>query len=134
MLTSFYPVLMTDDVAGTAEFYIEQLQFETTFVAEWYVGLRRDPGVELAVLDRAHETVPTTLRAPAAGVLLDLEVDDVDAEYDRLIVRGGARLLLDIRDESFGQRHFILAAPDGVGIDIITPIPPSAEFAANYTS
>ena len=34
--------------------------------------------------------------------------------------------------EAFGQRHFIPADPNGVLIDVIKPIPPSAEFAANY--
>ena len=35
-------------------------------------------------------------------------------------------------DEPFGQRHFITADPNGVMIDVIKPIPPSAEFAAQY--
>ncbi|SNT37586.1 VOC family protein [Rhodococcoides kyotonense] len=132
MITSFYPVVMTENVRATASFYIDVLQFETTFDSDWYVSLRRDPNVELAVLDSSHETVPPSLRHPARGTLLNLEVDDVDAEYDRLVVRGGATPLRDIRDEDFGQRHFILAGPDGVGIDIITPITPSAEFADSY--
>jgi hypothetical protein len=43
-------------------------------------------------------------------------------------------LLLDIRDEDFGQRHFIVTDPNGVMIDVIKPIPPSAEFAAQYAA
>ncbi|MEO0913921.1 MAG: glyoxalase, partial [Pseudomonadota bacterium] len=34
--------------------------------------------------------------------------------------------------EPFGQRHFITQAPCGALIDVITPIPPSAEFAAQF--
>ncbi|NIL76261.1 hypothetical protein RhoFasB10_02377 [Rhodococcus sp. B10] len=132
MLSSFYPVLMTHDVRATASFYVETLQFETTFDSDWYVSLRRDPNFELAILDASHETIPPALRHPSRGTLLNLEVDDVDAEYDRLVVRGGATLLLDIRSEDFGQRHFIIAAPDGVGLDIITNIAPTAEFADSY--
>lgn len=33
-ITSFYPVLMVDDVAASAAFYREVLDFETTFEAE----------------------------------------------------------------------------------------------------
>jgi hypothetical protein len=36
------------------------------------------------------------------------------------------------RDETFGHRHFITADPNGVLIDIIKPIPPSAYHAASY--
>lgn len=133
MLTSFYPVLMTDDVTNTAAFYIDYLGFQKTFDSDWYVSLRRDPGVELAVLARDHATIPQPLKASAQGVLLNLEVDDVDAEYRRLAVDAGITTLLDIRSEDFGQRHFILAGPDGVGIDVISPIPPTAEFANSYS-
>lgn len=134
MLTSFYPVLMTGDVAATAEFYRTHLQFETVFEADWYVSLRRDPHFELAILDRNHETIPAQVRAIAGGILLNFEVSDVDAEYQRLVIDGGIAPLLEIKSEDFGQRHFIIAAPDGVAIDIITPIEPSAEFAASYLS
>ena len=39
-----------------------------------------------------------------------------------------------IQDEDFGQRHFITADPNGVLIDVIKPIPPSAEYAALYVA
>jgi hypothetical protein len=37
-----------------------------------------------------------------------------------------------LRDEAFGQRHFITRDPAGVMIDVIKVIPPSEEFAAQY--
>ena len=58
-------------------------------------------------------------------------MEDVDAVYERTR-EAGLPILLAIRDEAFGQRHFITADPNGVLIDIIKPIPPSAEFAALY--
>lgn len=130
-VSSIYPVLMTSDVAGTAAFYRDAFGFETTFEADWYVSLRRDAW-ELAVLHAEHETIPDGHGAPSAGVLINIEVDDVDAEYERLVVGAGLPLARDIRSEAFGQRHFILAAPDGVLVDVITNIEPDAEFAAQY--
>ncbi len=132
MITSLYPVLLTAAVTKTADFYRERLAFDTTFESDWYVSLRRD-GFELAVLDATHETIPPSHRRPSDGVIVNLEVDDVDAEYQRLVVDAGLEPLLDIRSESFGQRHFILAGPDGVAIDIISPIAPDEEFAAQYS-
>lgn len=132
MLTSFYPVLLTQDVEATVRFYWEYLQFKIVFAADWYVSLRRDPHFELAVLDGQHETIPESIRGATRSILLNLEVEDVDAEYERLVVNGGLIPLLDLRSEDFGQRHFILAAPDGVAIDIITPIEPTPEFAAQF--
>lgn len=132
MLTSCYPVLATDDVAAARAFWTGPMGFEVVFAADWYVSLRRE-GFELAVLDRHHPTLPDTHRGrPAAGVLVNLEVDDVDAEWERLATRAGLPVALELRDEDFGQRHFIVAGPDGVLVDVITEIPPSPEFAAAF--
>jgi catechol 2,3-dioxygenase-like lactoylglutathione lyase family enzyme len=129
--TSFYPVLMSTDVGAAADFYRRVLGFESTFEADWYVSLRR--GVfELALLDPAHPTVPAGFGRPVQGLLLNLEVEDADAEHRRLVDELGLEPVLPLRDEDFGQRHFIVEAPDGVLVDVIQPIEPSAEFAAAF--
>jgi len=128
-LTSLYPVLMTQNVAATSAFYREHFDFEIVFEAGWYVSLKRDQW-ELALLDAGHPSIPESARGHvAAGLLLNFEVDDVDAEYSRLVTQGALEPLLDIRSEDFGQRHFIVAGPDGVLIDVITSIEVSGEFA-----
>ena len=130
-ITSFYPVLMVDDVSAAARFYREELGFDTTFEADWYVSLRRGP-YELALLDHEHPTLPAAYRRPVAGLLINVEVADVDAEWERLVVGEGLVPELTLRDEDFGQRHFIVAAPNGVLLDVITPIPPTQEYATQY--
>ncbi|MBP5802547.1 VOC family protein [Microbacterium maritypicum] len=132
-ITSFYPVLMVDDVATAARFYREELGFEVVFEADWYVSLRdHDGGGELAILDRAHETIPEGFREPVRGLLLNVEVPDAASEHARLVGEQGLPERLPLRDEAFGQRHFIIEAPGGVLIDVIEPIEPSPEFAAAY--
>lgn len=128
MLSSFYPVLMSEDVAQASRFYTDHLGFEIVFESDWYVSLKRDQW-ELAILQQDHATIPEGFRRPISGLLINLEVDDVDAEYDRMVKNAGLIERLPIRSEDFGQRHFIIEAPDGVLIDVITPIPMSGEFA-----
>jgi len=135
-LTGFYPVICTPRVAATAEFYRAHFGFTTTFAADWYVSLKRadPPHQELAVVDAAHPTVPAAHRAPVRGLLLNFEVADVDAEHDRLVRAAGLPEVLPLRTEGFGQRHFIVADPNGVLIDVITPTEPTAEYAAAYAA
>lgn len=131
--TQFYPVIMTGDVAGTAAFYQTHFGFAPQFESDWYVHLQsaENDQVNLAVLHGDHDTIPASGRGRAGGLLLNFEVQDVDAVYARLQA-AGLPMLLGLRDEAFGQRHFITRDPNGVLIDIITPIAPSAEFAAAY--
>ena len=132
-VTSVYPVLMSTDVATAADFYRRVLGFEVTFAADWYVSMRT--GVfELGLVDATHPTIPEGHRRPAAGLLVNIEVDDVDVLYRRLTDEHGLRPVLELRDEDFGQRHFIVEGPDGVLLDCIQPIPAIGGFADAYVA
>ncbi|QEO15215.1 hypothetical protein FLP10_12880 [Agromyces intestinalis] len=133
MLTSSYPVLCTTDVAARAAFYREHFGFEAVFAADWYVSLRHPASsTELALLDAAHPSIPAGYGRPAAGVLVNLELDDVDAAAERLAA-AGVPVVQPLRDEPFGQRHVIVRDPGGVLVDVITEIEPSPEFAAAFS-
>ncbi|WP_166345566.1 VOC family protein [Phytoactinopolyspora limicola] len=136
-LSSYYPVIMTDKVQETLAFYVEHFGFTVTFEADWYVSLKRpgvdgEPSYELAILDHSHPTIPEGYRRPVTGLLLNFEVADVDAEYKRLVEGAGLAPKLELRTETFGQRHFIVADPAGVLIDVITEIPPGEEYADSF--
>lgn len=133
-INSLYPVIMTADVEKSAKFWTTHFPFKVVFAAQWYVSLQTDqqPKFELALLDAHHPTVPESFRRPSdGGLIINLEVDDVDAEYQRLC-EAGLPIHLTLRSEAFGQRHFITADPNGVLIDVIKPIPPAAAYAAQY--
>lgn len=128
---SLYSVICTDKLAESKAFYLDNFPFETTFEADWYVSLRLNGArpFELALLDYRHETIPEGFRTPfAGGLLVNLEVDDIDGVY-RAFQAAGLPVHLELRDEAFGQRHFITVDPNGVLIDVIKPIPFTGEFA-----
>ncbi|GAA3624559.1 VOC family protein [Microbacterium awajiense] len=131
-LNSFYPVLEVHDPRRAADFFVSYFGFEATFLSDWYVSLARDPAYELAFLAHDHPTIPEGFGSRVAGVLLNLEVPDATAEYDRLVRGAGLTCPLALRDEPFGQRHFILEGPERILVDVIENIPPSGEFAAQY--
>lgn len=132
-MTQYYPVVQTDDVEGTAEFYKSHFGFVSRFDSDWYIHLQseQDEHVNLAILQHDHETIPEVGRGKTSGVILNFEIDDVDGEYNRMKT-AGVPILKPLQDEAFGQRHFIASDPNGVLLDIIKPIPPSAEFLASY--
>lgn len=131
--SSAYPVIACTNVIETANFYRRHFGFEPAFESDWYIHLQSadDPGVNLAVLDCHHETVPEGFRHPVRGMLVNFEVDDVDAEHERLVAEG-VPIVRPLKSEAFGQRHFITHDPAGVLVDVITVIPPDEAFAAQY--
>ena len=132
-MEGYYPVLGTDKIAGSRDFYVNLFQFEVNFEADWYVSLiaKERSEFQLALLDYSHPSVPASFRKPASGVILNFEVEDVDAEYRRL-QEAGLPIHLELRSEDWGQRHFITSDPNGILLDVIQLIPPSEEYSKQY--
>ena len=131
--TQYYPVIQTNDVAATKAFYVDNFRFNVSFDADWYCHLQssEDPKVNIAILKGDHETIPAEGRGTVGGLILNFEVEDVDAEY-KSAEASGMPILKPLTDEAFGQRHFITCDPNGVLIDVIKPIPPAGEFVDQY--
>lgn len=128
-----YPMLYSSDVAAASVFYTTHFGFDMTFASDWYVSLRHrlNPAYELGLVAAGHDSIPEIGRDAISLLLLNIEVEDATAEATRL-ADAGIAIIQPLRDERFGQRHLIVAAPDGVLIDVIEEIPPSAEFAALF--
>jgi uncharacterized glyoxalase superfamily protein PhnB len=59
------------------------------------------------------------------GMYLTIEVDDVDTLYHKLKSQG-IDIKVELRDEPWGDRHFAIEDPNGIGIDIVRYSPPQA--------
>jgi catechol 2,3-dioxygenase-like lactoylglutathione lyase family enzyme len=131
-VTALYPVLITDRLAESRAFYAELLGLDAAFDAAWFSQLvaQRGEAGQIGLVARGHDSIPA--RFADATVLVTVEVDDVDAVHARAVA---ARLPIELslRDEDWGQRHFITRDPDGVPVDVVQVIPvTSPEAAAAY--
>ncbi|WP_354698610.1 hypothetical protein DSM112329_04296 [Paraconexibacter sp. AEG42_29] len=130
---ALYPVTMSEDPEVTAEFYCELLALERTFTADWYVSLAAPGGgPQLATVARTHASIPDGFAAAPMGALVTVEVEDVDAVHRRAEAMG-LPIARSLRDEDWGQRHFITSDPDGLLVDVVQVIAASPEYAAQYT-
>ena len=132
MKNSFYPVLMTNDIQKEAEFFTELFDFKIVFNSDWYISLKDDDGFELALIDCVHETIPEQYRKQCGGVILNIETEDVNAVYSIVRSRNASSILSEIRDEDYGQRHFMVETPCRTLVDIIQIIPPANDYLENY--
>lgn len=128
---SLYPLIQVADVEGTARFYETHLGFTRIFSTDWYVQLRAtaDHPFEIALIVHDHATIPEPGRGPTKAMLLSFYVEDAAAEHARLAA-AGVPIAQPLRDEVFGQRHFIAIDPNGLYLDIITAIEPDPDWLA----
>jgi len=125
MIKSIYPLLPVADLAASTRFYRNVLGLSVVFEADWYVQLQA-PGqtsAQLALIVPDHDSVPERFHARAAGVVISFEVDDVDDRW-AAARDAGAEIVVDVRDEAWGQRHFVTVDPDGLMVDVVQSISP----------
>ena len=117
--------IVTDKIAETRAFYTEVLDFGVTFENEFYLLLHTpDKQNEISFLLPNHPTQQPLFHKPfnGQGMYLTIEVEDVDKIYKSL-KKKGIEIKIDLRDEPWGDRHFAISDPNGIGIDIVKYAP-----------
>lgn len=114
--------IITAKLAETKAFYTNTLGFGVSFENDFYLLLHTpNHQAEISFLQPHHPTQKPIFQVPfeGKGVYLTIEVEDVDAIYNELR-RKGAKIEIELRDEVWGDRHFSIVDPNGIGIDIVT--------------
>lgn len=133
-LNSVYPVICASQGASLAEFFCNELGYQRVFDSDWYwhLNLAGKPEVNVAIVDCDHSSIPESYRKPVQGLLLNFEMENVTDFYHHAKTREWP-VLLELKDEEWGQRHFIIATPEpGLMLDLIEEIPPSEAFLKHY--
>ncbi|GAB3975064.1 VOC family protein [Spirosoma terrae] len=121
--------VITPNLQETKQFYSSVLGFGVTFENDFYVLLHTpNQQAELSFLLPNHPSQQPLFQPgfTGQGIFLTIEVSDVDAEYARIRALG-VPIAIELRDEPWGDRHFAIVDPNGIGIDIVTYAPPADE-------
>lgn len=114
--------IITEKLQETKKFYTEVLDFGVSFENEFYLLLHTpNNSAEISFLQPNHPSQKPIFQSAFSGkgVYLTIEVENVDEVYKELKDKG-VQIEIEIRDESWGDRHFAIKDPNGIGIDIVT--------------
>ncbi len=113
--------IVTSKLAESKAFYTNALGFGITFENDFYLLLHTpNREAEISFLLPDHPSQQSLFHKPfnGTGMYLTIEVEDVDKIYKE-IKQKGIEIKVDLRDEPWGDRHFAIADPNGVNIDIV---------------
>lgn len=129
-LEDAYPLIVTDRLHETRDFYIERLGMTVAFELDWVVFLAAPAGDSqrgvcfmAAGLDHQHPDHRVPYRG--SSLILTFQVDDAPRELEELRTRG-FEPDVGLKDEPWGQRHFMMRDPSGVWVDVVQQIDPEA--------
>jgi predicted enzyme related to lactoylglutathione lyase len=116
--------IVTDDVEGLAGFYASLLGVSVTLNG-YYVEVPAGP-VTVGFSKRRFTEYAEDDRAPAAApergdeVILDFEVGDVDAEYERIAALAGVTVVTPPTTQPWGSRSMIFRDPGGNLVNVFS--------------
>lgn len=120
-IQAMFPVMVASNLAEIKQFYTSVFGFNAVFYdAEFYLHLVSNSGVQLGFLLPEHPTQPQflqTLMSPD-GYVISLEVADAAKAYEEAMSMM-LSIAMELKEEDWGQIHFMLKDPAGFKIDIV---------------
>ena len=119
----------TDKLQESKEFYMKHFGFDLAFESDWYIELvtpKRDAGISFTLPQREEGEFFN-----GRGCIVSFEVDNVDAEYDRL-KQEGLHIYQEMQDKPCGERSFVIDDPNGVHVYVYQLIEKSDEYKEMY--
>jgi len=132
-VNSLFPVICSNKLPECKAFYESLLGLTTVFDLDWYIQMLSptDANLQIAFVARDHESVPPEYGLKPQGVIVTVEMDDVDTVYQRA-QSSKLRIVKALKDEPWGQRHFMVRDPNELLVDLVQMIEPSKEFKEHF--
>ncbi len=120
MITKAHPLTITSKLTETSLFYKTYFDFTEAFTSDWYIQLTHPSGSELGIMLPNLSSQPAFLQDThrGSGIIYTFETDDATSLFATLKTQD-APIVYELKDEEWGQRHFILQDPAGVYVDIV---------------
>lgn len=112
--------VITPHLQACRAFYVDLFGCQVVFDSDWFVLLALGGG-ELGLLAPGHDDQAGAFQQPleeGRGIWVAIDVEDVDGEYRRLQA-AGVRIEVPLRDEPWGDRHFVIRDPAGIAVDVV---------------
>lgn len=121
-IEAMFPVMVTQHLDTVKQFYESVFGFNAIFYdPNFYLHLvSPNTGVQLGFLLPNHVSQPEFLHTMMStdGYVISLEVKDAAEAYDEAI-NLNLNITMHLKEEFWGQLHFILQDPVGFRIDVV---------------
>jgi uncharacterized glyoxalase superfamily protein PhnB len=122
---SLSPAFTTDKVEQTRDFFVKYFNARVTFDCGWYVNM--EFGDASSTLQFMSPQQAEQRLSSGHGLIYNFAVDDVDAEYSRLM-QAGLPVVVPLQDHPWGDRGFATQDPNGISLYLYSAREPAEDF------
>lgn len=107
----------------TRDFYVQYFGFEVAYDSDWFINLQNpEKTMEIGILQAGHDLLPESYRDQAPkGIYLTFVVEHVDRWFEKAL-KQGVPVVQPPENTFYGQRRCLVLDPNGLLIDVSTPV------------
>ncbi|PHM27314.1 VOC family protein [Xenorhabdus budapestensis] len=115
--------ILTDDLAGTSNLFVNLLNFNIEYESDWFIAMSSESDGQVSAFLRTSKFIPDSYQKSCQGLIITFVVKDVEPYFSK-----AKTLALEIieppRDLPYGQRRLLIKDKSGALIDISAPTAP----------
>ena len=114
--------ICSTELSASKTFYTTLFSFRVDYDSDWFVHLiSEDRELELGIISQTSEIVPAAARTNPQGFYITFVVASADAVFETA-QQAGLEIVEPPTDTFYGQRRLLLKDPNGVMVDVSSPI------------
>lgn len=115
--------ICSEKLAESRDFYTALFDFNVDYDSDWFIHLiSKKHQLELGIISRSSEIVPEASKDVPQGFYITFVVDSAD-EIHEIAESRGIEIISKPEDTFYGQRRLLLKDPNGLIVDVSSPIP-----------
>jgi len=114
--------ICSDQLSESKHFYTTLFDLDVNYDSDWFIHLiSKDKHLELGIIDRSNEIVPTEFQHQPQGFYITFVVESADDIFE-IAESEKFKVVQKPTDTMYGQRRLLLQDPNGTLVDISSPI------------
>ena len=115
--------ICSNKLAESRDFYTNLFDFIVDFDSDWFIHLiSKDEQLELGIIEQKNDIVPKESQQEPQCMYLTFVVNSADELYETA-KEFNYQIIQKPHDTSYGQRRLLIKDPNGLVVDISSPIP-----------
>jgi predicted enzyme related to lactoylglutathione lyase len=115
--------ICSEKLSESKDYYTKLFDFNVDYDSDWFVHLiSKDKQLELGIISRTSEIVPAEIKDNPQGFYITFVVENADEVFE-IAKKEGTEVISEPNDTFYGQRRLLLKDPNGVIVDVSSPIP-----------
>ena len=115
--------ICSNKLPESRDYYTKLFDFNVNYDSDWFVHLiSKDKQLELGIISLTSEIVPKELKSSPQGLYMTFVVENTDEVFE-IAKAEGFEVISEPSDTFYGQRRLLLKDPNGLIVDISSPIP-----------